>query len=114
MGYLKYKGYLGSVEYSEEDGCLYGKVQGMSKDCISYEGNDIETLRKDFEGAVDDYIAACTARGVEPRKAFSGALNVRLTPSIHTKIAIAANELGTTINGYIKQVLEKQVASIVI
>ena len=30
MGYLKYKGYTGSVEYSEEDNCLFGKVQGMS------------------------------------------------------------------------------------
>ena len=27
MGYLKYKGYTGSVEYSEEDKCLFGKVQ---------------------------------------------------------------------------------------
>lgn len=114
MGYLKYKGYLGSVEYSEEDSCLFGKVQGMSKDCITYEGNDIDSLRKDFEGAIDDYIATCLARGTEPRKAFSGALNVRLTPTIHTKVAIAANELGTTINSYIRQVLERQVASIVI
>lgn len=114
MGYMKYKGYMGSVEYSEEDECLFGKVQGMSKDCITYEGNDIESLRKDFEGAIDYYIASCEARGVEPRKAFSGTLNVRLTPAIHTKVAIAANELGTTINGYIRQVLERQVASIVL
>ena len=27
MGYLKYKGYTGSVEYSEEDKCLFGKVR---------------------------------------------------------------------------------------
>ena len=26
MGYMKYKGYTGSVEYSEEDNCLYGKA----------------------------------------------------------------------------------------
>ena len=29
MGYLKYKGYTGSVEYSEDDKCLFGKVQGI-------------------------------------------------------------------------------------
>ncbi|MCQ2220862.1 MAG: type II toxin-antitoxin system HicB family antitoxin [Prevotella sp.] len=114
MGYMKYKGYIGSVEYSEEDQCLFGKVQGMSKDCITYEGNDVESLKKDFEGAVDDYLQACEARGVEPRKAYSGMLNVRLTPDIHTKIAIAASEMGTTINGYIRNVLEHQVASVVI
>lgn len=33
-------------------------------------------------------------------------LNVRLTPDIHTKIAVAASEMGITINGYIRQVLE--------
>ena len=32
MGYLKYKGYTGSVEYSEEDTCIFGQVQGMAKD----------------------------------------------------------------------------------
>ena len=27
MDYLEYKGYKGSVEYSKEDNCLFGKVQ---------------------------------------------------------------------------------------
>ena len=36
MGYLKYKGYTGSVEYSEEDKCLFGKVLGMEKDHITF------------------------------------------------------------------------------
>ena len=67
MGYLKYKGYTGSVEYSEEDNCLFGKVQGLSKDAITYEGSNIDELRQDFEGAVDDYLALCEARNVEPR-----------------------------------------------
>lgn len=57
MGYMKYKGYTGSVEYSEEDNCLYGKVMGMSRDAITYEGQDVNELRKDFEGAIDDYLA---------------------------------------------------------
>ena len=38
MSLLNYKGYTGSVEFSQEDNCLYGKVLGMKKDCISYEG----------------------------------------------------------------------------
>ena len=36
MDYLEYKGYKGSVEYSKEDNCLFGKVQGMSKDLIAH------------------------------------------------------------------------------
>lgn len=109
MGTLKYKGYTGSVEYSEEDNCLYGEVLGMSKDFISYEGKDVDSLRKDFEEAVDYYLNSCKKRGVEPRKPYSGNLNVRLTPEIHSRIASIAQQTGTTINGFIKQTLAKAV-----
>ena len=52
-----YKGYKGSVEYSKEDNCLFGKVQGMSKDLITYEGQTLDELRKDFEDGVDSYLS---------------------------------------------------------
>ena len=103
MGTMKYKGYTGSVDYSEEDNCLYGAVLGMSHDAITYEGKDVDELRKDFEGAVDDYIESCKAQGRAPRKPYSGNLNVRLTPEIHSRIATIAQQTGTTINNYIRQ-----------
>ena len=56
MGFLKYKGYTGSVEYSEEDNCLFGKVQGLTKDRIIYEGTTVDELTADFHGAIDDYL----------------------------------------------------------
>ena len=82
MGYLKYKGYTGSVEYSEDDKCLFGKVQGMSKDM-------------------------CKEKGIEPRKPYTGVLNVRLTPEIHSGVAIAAQNAGITINAFIKNAVAK-------
>ena len=109
MGYLKYKGYTGSVEYSEEDNCLFGKVQGMSKDGLTYEGSNIEELRQDFEGVVDDYLALCVARGVEPRKPYSGSFNVRVSPEIHSAIAMLAQDAGITLNAFIRQVLAREV-----
>ena len=60
MDYLEYKGYKGSVEYSKEDNCLFGKVQGMSKALILYEGNTLDELRKDFEEGVDSYLECCS------------------------------------------------------
>ena len=108
MDYLEYKGYKGSVEYSNADNCLFGKVLGMSKDLILYEWNTIDELRADFEAGIDNYIAGCVADGIEPRKPYSGTLNIRISPEIHSKIAMLAQEAGTTINGYIKQALEEQ------
>ena len=107
MGYLKYKGYTGSVEYSEEDKCLFGKVQGMAKDSITYEGSTVEELTEDFEGAVDDYLALCEKKGIEPRKPYSGVLNVRLTPEIHSGAAMAAQKAGITINAFIKNAVAR-------
>ena len=62
MGYLHYKGYKGSVEYSEADNCLFGLVLGMKKSCILYEGNTIDELKKDFEAGIESYLDHCERR----------------------------------------------------
>ena len=42
MKTLIYKGYIGSVEISDEDNCLFGKVLDLPKDTmISYEGETV-------------------------------------------------------------------------
>ena len=70
MGTLKYKGYSGTLEYSEEDNCLFGKVIGMNKNIISYEGKTEEELKNDFEAGVDLYLESCKERGINPQQAF--------------------------------------------
>lgn len=52
---IPYKGYVGSVEFSEEDRSFYGKVMGVQS-LISYEGENEEELLNDFHAAVDDYL----------------------------------------------------------
>lgn len=106
MDTLKHKGYTGSVEYSETDNCLYGKVLGMSKDLISYEGTTLAELRADFEAGVDDYLAGCEAHGIEPRKPYSGSFNVRVPQDLHSKLALLAAERGETLNAFVRHSLE--------
>ena len=55
---IRYKGYVGSVEFSEEDGIFYGKVMGV-RSLISYEGENEKELLNDFHNAVDDYLKTC-------------------------------------------------------
>lgn len=76
---MEYKGYVGSVEFSEEDGLFYGKVMGI-RALISYEGTNAKELVEDFHGAVDDYLALCEAENTEPEKAYKGNFNVRVSP----------------------------------
>lgn len=108
MDFLEYKGYKGSVEYSKEDNCLFGKVQGMSKALILYEGNTLEELRKDFEDGVDSYLEACKADGVEPAKPYSGRLNLRMSSELHSQLAAVVAATGTTINDFINKAIKNE------
>jgi len=79
---IEYKGYIGSVEFSEEDSLFYGKVQGI-RALISYEGENASELIADFHTAVDDYLSICEAEDKIPDKAFKGTFNVRIFPELH-------------------------------
>ena len=68
MDKLEYKGYYGSIEYSKEDDCLFGKVSGMPNNLISYEGNTATELYADFKDAIDAYLDYCQRTGIKPRK----------------------------------------------
>jgi predicted HicB family RNase H-like nuclease len=70
MKTLKHKGYKGSVEYSSDDNCLYGKVLGMNSNLITYEGSTVEELKADFETGIDTYIESCMERGNQPQKPY--------------------------------------------
>lgn len=62
---LRYKGYFGSVEFSEEVDLFYGKVQHI-RSLISYEGRTEQELLLDFQKAVEDYLTLCEAEGISP------------------------------------------------
>ena len=112
MNTMTYKGYLGSVAYSEKDQVFFFFflcINGL----VNFEGESVKELTEAFHEAVDDYLAYCADEGIEPDKSYSGVLNVRLTPTIHRQIAILARQAGLTINAYIKDALEKKVETAV-
>lgn len=108
MNTIQYKGYTGSIEISIEDNCLYGKVLFVDS-LISYEGQSIDELKKDFQDSIDDYIELCQAKGWTPQKPFKGSFNVRLSPSVHRNLAIQARQRKLSLNKYVSQILEKSV-----
>ena len=111
MDYLEYKGYKGSVEYSKEDDCLVGKVLGLTKETILYEGSTLEELKSDFEAGIDSYLAYCESEGIKPSKGYSVAFNVRVSPEMHRRIAMNAAKYGLSLNSYVRQCLERAVMS---
>ena len=79
---MEYKGDIGGVEFSELDGCFFGKVMGI-RALISCEGMKAKEPVVDFHAAVDDCLALCEAQGIAPEKACKGSFNVRVSPELH-------------------------------
>lgn len=105
---IEYKGYVGSVEFSESDGLFYGKVQGI-RTLISYEGTDAKQLVEDFHGAVDDYLALCAEEGIEPEKAYKGSFNIRISPELHKQAVVYAMAHQLSLNSVVEQALRDYV-----
>ena len=105
---LSYKNYNGTVEYSNEDKCLFGKVIGL-KSLLSYEGNSVQELEKDFQNVIDEYLKDCTERGVKPEQPYKGSFNVRINPELHRIIAIYAMENGKSLNAAVEEALRQYV-----
>jgi predicted HicB family RNase H-like nuclease len=108
MDNLEYKGYYGSIEYDKANKCLTGKVLGMTKDCILYEGKTVDELEADFQNAIDSYLEGCEELGIKPRKAYNGVLNIRIPSDIHCRIAVIAENTGMSINAFIRDSIERR------
>lgn len=109
MGLLKYKGYQGTVEFSPADNCFFGKVLGLKGILISYEGTSVDSIRRDFEEAVDCYLERCEKRGVKPAKPYSGRFLIRISSDLHSDLAAAAESSGTTLNDFVQETLYRAV-----
>ena len=106
--YLHYKNYTGSVCFSEEDAVFHGKVIGI-KALISFEGDSVNAITRDFQKAVDEYLEYCTAKEIEPEKPFKGSFNVRISADLHRKLALTASARGISLNTLVEDVIRHSV-----
>ena len=103
--FLKYKNYVGSVQFDADDRVFHGHVLGIN-DVISFEGSSVAELEQDFKAAIDDYFETCRKIGKDPEKPFKGAFNLRLDPSLHEMLVTGALSEGKTLNAFVKDILE--------
>ena len=109
MERLEYKGYFGSIEFSKEDNCLFGKVLGLNKEiCITYEGVTAEELYNDFKAGIEHYIDYCKSKGIKPKKSYNGILNVRIPAKTHSRIAMYTENHGISIDSFVRDSAERQ------
>jgi len=102
---LSYKGYIGSIEISIDDNCLFGTVKFVN-DLIAYSGDTPAELGQAFRDSVDGYLIACTESGMQPEKPFSGTFNVRIAPELHKAAAKQAALNGDSLNDFVANAIE--------
>lgn len=102
---LEFKGYFGSVEFSEDDEVFHGKLEFI-RDLVTYEATDAKGLKAAFHEAVDDYLDLCAQEGRKPDAPLKGSFNVRPGRDLHRRAMIAARRRGTLLNAVVSDALE--------
>ena len=106
---MDYKGYIGQVEYDDENRIFSGSVIN-TRDVITFQGESVQELENAFHESVDDYLAWCREDGIEPEKPYSGKFNVRFDPSVHQRAAIAARQQGISLNRFVERSVEYELS----
>ena len=76
---MRYKGFIGSVDFNEEDNVFFGNIEDIDG-LVNFEGSSVEELEPAFHEAVDDYIAY--------RKKENA-----ITPALQAKIDLSRKEI---------------------
>ena len=113
MNAMTYKGYSARVDYDDDDEIFFGRIAGI-RDGVSFHAETVAGLKAAFHEAVDDYVETCAKIGKSPQKPYSGNLMLRVDPSVHSKVALAAEVAGKSLNQWGEEVLreaaDKQIA----
>jgi predicted HicB family RNase H-like nuclease len=104
---LKYKDFVGIVDYSAEDEVFHGKIEGIDG-LVTFEAENSKDLKKAFEEAVDDYVIFCNEKGINPYKSFTGTFNVRVKPELHKKAYQRALLRGVSLNQVVSEALSHE------
>jgi len=107
MKAMVYKGYAAKVDFDADDAIFFGKIAGI-RDGVGFHADNVKDLIEAFHEAVDDYIETCAKAGKEPQKPYSGNLMLRVDPAIHSKVALAAELSGKSLNQWGEEALAKQ------
>ena len=109
---MEYKGYIAKVEYDDSVGMLHGEVINAAPyPIVTFEASDVDSLKREFHRSIDDYLAWCEEDGVEPRRGFSGKLNLRLGPDLHRLVSVEAAANDLSINEWITRTISKEIAA---
>ena len=102
---MEYKGYRAAVTLDYEAGFFHGEIVD-TRDVVTFQGTSIEELEREFKFSIDDYLAVCRERGLEPDKPYSGEISLKVSSKVHRNADAAARSEGKTLEEWLAETLE--------
>ena len=102
---MEYKGYRAAVTFDDGVGVFFGTVVD-TRDVITFEGDSVEQLRREFKFSVDDYLDACREWGRDPDKPYSGEISFKVSSKVHRAADAAAKSEGKTLEEWLAKTVE--------
>jgi len=109
MNMMEINGYRAVVQYDPDIDMFRGEFVGLNGSADFY-AKDIDGLRKEGEISLKVFLDMCREDGVEPRKAYSGKFNLRVSPQLHAEIATRATAAGKSLNQWVADVLSESLS----
>lgn len=109
MNTMTHNGYTARIEFDERDNIFVGRILGL-RSIISFHGETVAQLRREFAVAVKDYLRDCKEQGVQPEKPASGKLLLRVPPEVHSRALVAAQAKGKSLNQWATEAIQRAVA----
>lgn len=110
MNLMTVDGYHARIEYDPDTDMFRGEILGLTGGADFY-GKNPKELRSEFKKSLAVFLSVCKEKGIEPRRSFSGKFNLRISPELHEKLAIAAQAEGKSINALAQEALRSRVAA---
>ena len=110
MNVMTVDGFQATIEFDPDLDLFRGEILGLNGGADFY-GKNPKELRTEFKRSLQVFLEACTEKGIEPKRHFSGKFNLRISPDLHEKLAIAAQAQGKSINTLAQEALRECVGA---
>lgn len=97
---MEIDGHKAVIQFDPDIGMFRGEFVGLNGGA-DFHASDVAGLRKEGAASLRVFLDMCEEDGVEPRRRYSGRLNVRVSPDLHANVVAAAAAEGKSLNKWV-------------
>lgn len=107
---MKINNHNAIISYDPELQLFRGEFIGLNGGADFYAA-DVESLKTQGAISLQEFLAVCEERGIEPYRHYSGRFNVRISPETHCAAVAAAAANKISLNEWINRAILGQLSA---